>query len=316
MFLPFYHFLYLSYLLIFNPASSPPFPHSPSSSTSTPPPPSPPSSLFFSASPEPSAPPQDIKCSSTSSTTLRVSWRPPPPESQNGALVGYRVHYQPVAPSEGGSVDEDFLQEAATSAGEEQMVLQWLEKWTQYRISVSASTVVGPGPESEPLICRTDEDGTVLCFLRFSILSIHSWTAKHLEMLGVRSRILTFEIWTFVHTLTSFLSKYGPTDLDLLSMSIKHVLLTECPHIFNHYIPNELNIREQVKLLRKVKMWARRSPSESLTDGWHRLLSYTMRVTSITCDTSPQWSWRGRRPRRGGRGCKSAAGLDGGDFRK
>uniref|UniRef100_A0A674MI55 protein-tyrosine-phosphatase n=1 Tax=Takifugu rubripes TaxID=31033 RepID=A0A674MI55_TAKRU len=107
---------------------------------------------------KPSAPPQDIKCSSTSSTTLRVSWRPPPLESQNGALAGYRVHYQVLGPSDGGSVDQDFLQEASTSASEEQVVLQRLEKWTQYRVSVSASTVVGPGPESEPLICRTDED--------------------------------------------------------------------------------------------------------------------------------------------------------------
>uniref|UniRef100_A0A674NCY3 protein-tyrosine-phosphatase n=1 Tax=Takifugu rubripes TaxID=31033 RepID=A0A674NCY3_TAKRU len=107
---------------------------------------------------QPSAPPQDIKCSSTSSTTLRVSWRPPPLESQNGALAGYRVHYQVLGPSDGGSVDQDFLQEASTSASEEQVVLQRLEKWTQYRVSVSASTVVGPGPESEPLICRTDED--------------------------------------------------------------------------------------------------------------------------------------------------------------
>lgn len=83
-------------------------------------------------------------------------------ESQNGALAGYRVHYQVVGPSDGASVDEDFLQEASTPASEEQVVLQRLEKWTQYRVSVSASTVVGPGPESEPLICRTDEDGTLL----------------------------------------------------------------------------------------------------------------------------------------------------------
>lgn len=72
------------------------------------------------------------------------------------------MHYQVVGPSDGASVDEDFLQEASTPASEEQVVLQRLEKWTQYRVSVSASTVVGPGPESEPLICRTDEDGTLL----------------------------------------------------------------------------------------------------------------------------------------------------------
>lgn len=97
---------------------------------------------------------------------MRVSWRPPPLESQNGALAGYRVLYQVAGPPDGGSVDEDFLQEAPTSASEEQVVLQRLEKWTQYRVSVSASTVVGPGPESEPLICRTDEDGTLLFLTR------------------------------------------------------------------------------------------------------------------------------------------------------
>lgn len=70
-------------------------------------------------------------------------------------------------------MDEDFLQEAATSAGEEQVVLQRLEKWTQYRISVSASTAVGPGPESEPLVCRTDEDGTLLFVLASRILYIN-----------------------------------------------------------------------------------------------------------------------------------------------
>uniref|UniRef100_A0A8C9WXW8 protein-tyrosine-phosphatase n=1 Tax=Sander lucioperca TaxID=283035 RepID=A0A8C9WXW8_SANLU len=107
---------------------------------------------------KPSAPPQDIKCSSTSSTTLLVSWRPPPLKSQNGVLAGYRVRYQVVGPSEGGSDDGEPMEEPTVPATEEQVLLQRLEKWTQYRISVSASTVIGPGPESEPLICRTDED--------------------------------------------------------------------------------------------------------------------------------------------------------------
>ncbi|XP_031715592.1 receptor-type tyrosine-protein phosphatase S isoform X4 [Anarrhichthys ocellatus] len=107
---------------------------------------------------KPSAPPQDIKCSSTSSTALLVSWRPPPLMSQNGVLAGYRVHYQVVGLSEGGSDDGEPLEEPTVPATEEQVLLQRLEKWTQYRITVSAFTVIGPGPESEPLICRTDED--------------------------------------------------------------------------------------------------------------------------------------------------------------
>lgn len=148
--LSFYHFLYLSHLFIFL-FFTPAFPPSSSSTPFLP---------VLSTSPEPSAPPQDIKCSSTSSTTLLVSWRPPPVESQNGVLARYRVLYQVVGSSEGGSDDEEPMEEPTIPATEQQVLLQRLEKWTQYRITVSASTVVGPGPESEPLICRTDEDGT------------------------------------------------------------------------------------------------------------------------------------------------------------
>lgn len=102
--------------------------------------------------------------------------------------MGYRVHYQAVGPSDGGSVDQEFLKEASTPASEEQVVLQWLEKWTQYHVSVSASTVVGPGPESEPLLCRTDEDGTVLCFVSSTVGQLN----KHLEIAGLKSGILKY----------------------------------------------------------------------------------------------------------------------------
>ncbi|XP_055718181.1 receptor-type tyrosine-protein phosphatase S-like isoform X9 [Salvelinus fontinalis] len=109
---------------------------------------------------KPSAPPQDIKCSSSSSTTLLVSWRPPPVESQNGALAGYLVRYQVVGASVeggGGSAGEP-MEEPAVPPRDGQVLLQKLEKWTQYRVTLAAFTEIGPGPESEPLLCRTDED--------------------------------------------------------------------------------------------------------------------------------------------------------------
>lgn len=34
-----------------------------------------------------------------------------------------------------------------------------LEKWTEYKVWVRAHTDVGPGPESNPVLVRTDEDG-------------------------------------------------------------------------------------------------------------------------------------------------------------
>ncbi|XP_067085608.1 receptor-type tyrosine-protein phosphatase S, partial [Osmerus mordax] len=105
---------------------------------------------------KPSAPPQDIKCGSSSSTTLLVSWRPPPVESQNGALAGYSVGYQVVGPAEASGGEP--MEEPAVPPSENKVTLQRLEKWTQYRVTVAAFTEVGPGPESEPIICRTDED--------------------------------------------------------------------------------------------------------------------------------------------------------------
>ncbi len=108
---------------------------------------------------EPSAPPQDIKCSSSSSTTLLVSWRPPPVESQNGALAGYTVRYAVVGG--GAEVNTEPVEEPAVPPSSNQIQLQRLEKWTLYRVTVAASTSVGPGPESEPLLCRTDEDGNL-----------------------------------------------------------------------------------------------------------------------------------------------------------
>lgn len=69
------------------------------------------------------------------------------------------MRYQVVGQSEGASDNEELLEEPMVPATEEQVLLQRLEKWTQYRVTVSASTVIGPGPESEPLVCRTDEDG-------------------------------------------------------------------------------------------------------------------------------------------------------------
>ncbi|XP_048038111.1 receptor-type tyrosine-protein phosphatase S isoform X14 [Megalobrama amblycephala] len=109
---------------------------------------------------KPSAPPQDIKCSSSSSTTLLVSWRPPPAESQNGVLAGYIVRYAVVGGGAEVSTDpaEEPVEEPAVQSSSERIELQRLEKWTMYRVTVAASTSVGPGPQSEPLLCRTDED--------------------------------------------------------------------------------------------------------------------------------------------------------------
>ncbi|XP_044124229.1 receptor-type tyrosine-protein phosphatase S isoform X3 [Bufo gargarizans] len=102
---------------------------------------------------KPSAPPQDVKCVSSKSTTILVSWQPPPAESHNGILAGYSVRY--------GALDfEDPVPKEVKDIPPQttQILLEALEKWTEYRITVVAHTAVGPGPESSPIVVRTDED--------------------------------------------------------------------------------------------------------------------------------------------------------------
>uniref|UniRef100_A0A2K5XBZ5 protein-tyrosine-phosphatase n=1 Tax=Mandrillus leucophaeus TaxID=9568 RepID=A0A2K5XBZ5_MANLE len=106
---------------------------------------------------KPSAPPQDVKCVSVRSTAILVSWRPPPPETHNGALVGYSVRYRPL-----GSEDPEPKEVNGIPPTTTQILLEALEKWTQYRITTVAHTEVGPGPESSPVVVRTDEDGKYL----------------------------------------------------------------------------------------------------------------------------------------------------------
>ncbi|KAH0625838.1 hypothetical protein JD844_034149 [Phrynosoma platyrhinos] len=102
---------------------------------------------------KPSAPPQDVKCVSTRSTAILVSWRPPPAESQNGVLEGYSIRYRALD-----SEDMELREVNNIPPTTNQILLESLEKWTEYRITLVAYTVVGPGPESSPVIVRTDED--------------------------------------------------------------------------------------------------------------------------------------------------------------
>ncbi|XP_048415532.1 receptor-type tyrosine-protein phosphatase delta-like [Stegostoma tigrinum] len=102
---------------------------------------------------KPSSPPQNVKCTSPSSTSILVSWWPPPPESQNGDLAKYSIRYQMVQGEDKQPHEVNDIPPTTT-----QMRLESLAKWTEYRVTVVAHTMVGPGPESAPIFIRTDED--------------------------------------------------------------------------------------------------------------------------------------------------------------
>ncbi|XP_053321944.1 receptor-type tyrosine-protein phosphatase delta [Spea bombifrons] len=102
---------------------------------------------------KPSAPPQDIRCKSQSSTSILVSWLPPPVEKQNGIITAYSIKYTMLD-----GEDNKPHEIKGISSDIKQYLLENLEKWTLYHISMIAYTEVGPGPESLQLLIRTDED--------------------------------------------------------------------------------------------------------------------------------------------------------------
>lgn len=79
-------------------------------------------------------------------------------EGQNGQLAGYELSYQRVSGAEGGGQGQ-VVKGLTVPPQQGQTVVEGLEKWTWYNITMAASTVRGTGPKSQAVLCRTDEDG-------------------------------------------------------------------------------------------------------------------------------------------------------------
>lgn len=99
----------------------------------------------------PGAPPQDVSGSAIDSRSLRISWKPPPRDQQNGAIIIYKINYQAEA-------GDDPAHEVEVGPNERSYIIGGLEKWTEYRVWVLAGTSVGDGPPSPPIFVKTDED--------------------------------------------------------------------------------------------------------------------------------------------------------------
>ncbi|XP_060900420.1 receptor-type tyrosine-protein phosphatase S-like isoform X3 [Labrus mixtus] len=111
---------------------------------------------------KPSAAPEGVSCESASSTSLRVSWRPPPKDGLNGELAGYELRYQRVSGAGGGGGggggQGQEMKGPPIPAQQGQTVIEGLEKWSWYNVTMAAKTTEGTGPKSPAALCRTDED--------------------------------------------------------------------------------------------------------------------------------------------------------------
>ncbi|XP_028833276.1 receptor-type tyrosine-protein phosphatase delta-like isoform X4 [Denticeps clupeoides] len=107
---------------------------------------------------KPSAAPQDVRCSSPSSTSILVSWLPPPENSHNGVISGYSIRYTPLSDGENTVARSVSVNVSSQPPERFQFLLQGLEKWAEYDVKVMALTEAGLGPPSPAVIVQTEED--------------------------------------------------------------------------------------------------------------------------------------------------------------
>uniref|UniRef100_A0A8C0CZZ0 DCC netrin 1 receptor n=1 Tax=Balaenoptera musculus TaxID=9771 RepID=A0A8C0CZZ0_BALMU len=97
----------------------------------------------------PSAPPQNVSLEVVNSRSIKVSWLPPPPGTQNGFITGYKIrHRKTTRRGEMETLEPNNLWYLFTG----------LEKGSQYSFQVSAMTVNGTGPPSNWYTAETPEN--------------------------------------------------------------------------------------------------------------------------------------------------------------
>ena len=96
-----------------------------------------------------------MTATAVSSTEIEVSWEEVPAIDENGIIVLYEIQFVPLETFDGALVTETVN----TSGPVLTMNLAGLEQYVEYNISVRAYTSVGPGPYSDGVVERTEEDG-------------------------------------------------------------------------------------------------------------------------------------------------------------
>lgn len=105
-------------------------------------------SIYLSTSVSPSTVPKTVRAAASSSNSLNVSWGP----LRTGQhITKYTVYYH----VNGSSIRSNTTVQAPAV----QTTIAGLLKYTDYIVSVSASTSGREGPQSNEVTERTDEDG-------------------------------------------------------------------------------------------------------------------------------------------------------------
>lgn len=103
----------------------------------------------------PGAPPQKFLAEAEDSSSIRVTWAPPPEDKQHGDIMYYKIFFL-----ENNEPDALTKEVTISNPNTREYVIDQLRKWTEYKIWVLAGTNVGDGPYTEQILIRTEEDGT------------------------------------------------------------------------------------------------------------------------------------------------------------
>ena len=118
----------------------------------------------------PSGKPTITAAHNTSSTSIQLSWRPPPPSTLNGEFLGYRISYRPRHSNASNLSSEALINDPEVG----QFLIKGLTPFTQYLVSLQVRNPAGLGPPTKVVI-MTDEGGEKDFFNFSSSLAISVW---------------------------------------------------------------------------------------------------------------------------------------------
>ena len=123
--------------------------------------------------PIPTAPagfPQNAITTALTSTEIRVNWDPVPAIEENGIIITYEILYEPQVTFNGQIPNKVFKN--TTSGSVSEMILNDLQEFVVYNITVRAYTSIGSGPfNPNGNNSRTFEDGEYYCWHYICCLS-------------------------------------------------------------------------------------------------------------------------------------------------
>ncbi|XP_048575611.1 protein sidekick-2-like isoform X2 [Nematostella vectensis] len=119
----------------------------------------------------PSGAPTSVKGQPSAAQAFVVSWQPPPADTHNGLLLGYRINYRL-----NGIAGNTFNLKVITEGAATQGTVDGLLLWTEYEVKVQAYNNAGSGPFSSSVIVTTGEGVPTAPVQNLKIIAIKATT--------------------------------------------------------------------------------------------------------------------------------------------